>query len=87
MTLEQRVEALEKGLSDMKAQQKANEEFGELVRKLTEDAIKNANRPGGALYAAQKQAASEYNGRIRLGINNAEVCDQDGVTVLVLGRP
>lgn len=59
MTLEQRVEALEKELAGMKAQQKADEEVGELMRKLTEEAIKESNRPGGVLYAAQKRAASE----------------------------
>lgn len=58
MTLEQRVEALEKELANMKAQQKSNEEVGELMRKVTEDAIKKANRPGSILHAAQTRAAS-----------------------------
>lgn len=57
MTLEQRVESLEKELASIKAQQKANEEFGELVRKLGAEMIKSAIRPGGVIYAAQKQTA------------------------------
>lgn len=57
MTLEQRVEALEKELAGMKAQQRADEEVGELMRKLTEEAIKNAQRPGGIQHAAQNQTA------------------------------
>jgi len=62
MTLEQRVEALEKELAGMKAQQKSSEEVGELMRKLTEEAIKNAQRPGGVLHAAQKRAAQSEGG-------------------------
>ncbi|EEW1994423.1 hypothetical protein D9G75_04695 [Escherichia coli] len=57
MTLEQRVESLEKELASIKAQQKANEEFGELVRNLGAEMIKSAIRPGGVIYAAQKQTA------------------------------
>ncbi|HBC9089345.1 TPA: hypothetical protein KE767_004356 [Citrobacter koseri] len=57
MTLEQRVESLEKELASIKTQQKANEEFSELVRNLSGEMIKRAIRPGGVIYAAQKQAA------------------------------
>lgn len=44
MTLEQRVEALEKELADIKAQQKTGEEVGELMRHFTGGRIKNAQR-------------------------------------------
>lgn len=57
MTLEQRVEALEKELADMKAQKKTGEEVGDLVRKVAVETIKNAQRPGGFLYAAKHSAA------------------------------
>ncbi|WP_187394444.1 hypothetical protein [Citrobacter freundii complex sp. CFNIH2] len=72
MTLGQRVESLEKELASIKTEQKANEEFSELVRNLSGEMIKRAIRPGGVIYAAQKQAAgknvsAEYN--LKLTIN------------------
>ncbi len=73
MTLEQRVEALEMAIANMAAQQSNAEEITEIARKVTAEVIGNAQRPGGVLNAAQKQAA--------LRINQA-----DGITAVRLGK-
>lgn len=57
MTLEQRVEALEMAIANMAVQQSNAEEIAEIVRKVAAEALANAQRPGGVLNAAQKQAA------------------------------
>lgn len=57
MTLEQRVEALEMAIANMAVQQSNAEEIAGIVRKVTTEVIANAQRPGGVLNAAQKQAA------------------------------
>ncbi|ECQ7527186.1 hypothetical protein [Salmonella enterica] len=59
MTLEQRVEALEMAVASMAAQQSNTEEITDIVRKVTAGVIANALRPGGAINAAQKQAAEK----------------------------
>ena len=59
MTLEQRVEALEMTIANMTVQQSSAEDISEIARKVTTEVIANAQRPGGVLNAAQKQAAEK----------------------------
>lgn len=73
MTLEQRVEALEMAFANMAAQQSNAEEITEILRKVTAEVIANARRPGGAINAAQKQAA-------------IEIKKDEGTTAVRLGR-
>ncbi|MDM2753112.1 MULTISPECIES: hypothetical protein [Citrobacter] len=73
MSLEQRVEALEMAVASMAAQQSNTEEITDIVRKVTAGVIASALRPGGAINAAQKQAA-------------VEIKKADGVTAVRLGR-
>lgn len=49
MTLEQRLEAVEKALADLTLQQKTTAEISSLMREVATSTIKNAQRPGGAL--------------------------------------
>lgn len=65
MTLEQRVDALEMVIANMSAQQGNVEDITEIARKIATEAIANAQRPGGVLYATQGQAAY----KLALGIN------------------
>ncbi|EBF2685474.1 hypothetical protein OIL53_22955 [Salmonella enterica subsp. enterica serovar Senftenberg] len=60
MSLEKRVEALEMAVASMAAQQSNTEEITDIVRKVTAGVIANALRPGGAINAAQKQAAKSH---------------------------
>lgn len=59
-TLCMRLAAVEAELAEMKKQQKTVEELSNLMRKVATETIKNAQRPGGILNAAQKQAAIEF---------------------------
>lgn len=50
MNVEQKLAALEAELAEIKSQQTAPEELAKLVRELTIETIKSAQRPGGALH-------------------------------------
>ncbi|CAH2872383.1 hypothetical protein S406_23100 [Salmonella enterica] len=76
MTLEQRVESLEKELASIKTQQKANEEFSELVRNLSGEMIKSAIRPGGVIYAAQNRTADHFIQEVNDKIVSSELFSQ-----------
>jgi hypothetical protein len=76
MTLEQRVEALEKAFASMAMPKTTTEEFSKLMQKVATDVIKNAQRPGGILHksgviekAAIDSAASRATYHLKAGIN------------------
>ncbi|EJX4456788.1 hypothetical protein ACGG2D_001863 [Salmonella enterica] len=73
MTLEQRVAALELAIANMAVQQRNADELREMVQDAASELIKNACRTGGAIKAAQQQAA-------------VEIKKADGVTAVRLGR-
>ncbi|EBA0935245.1 hypothetical protein FHA44_23270 [Salmonella enterica] len=59
MTLEQRVAALELAIANMAVQQRNADELREMAQDAASELIKNACRTGGAINAAQKQAAEK----------------------------
>ncbi|KGA99859.1 hypothetical protein DR73_2205 [Enterobacteriaceae bacterium ATCC 29904] len=73
MTLEQRVAALELAIANMAVQQRNANELREMVQNAASELIKNACRTGGAINAAQKQAA-------------IEIKKTEGTTAVRLGR-
>lgn len=50
MTLEQRIEALEKKVASLTLPSAKSEELAKMMRDVTTEAIKNSQRPGGALF-------------------------------------
>jgi hypothetical protein len=59
MTLEQRVEVLEKAVANMKLSNAQSEELSKIMGKVAKDAIKSAKRPGGLLHKKDEKAAIE----------------------------
>lgn len=49
MTLEQRIEALEKAVANMNTQQEAQQNTSKLMQKVALETIKGQKRPGGSL--------------------------------------
>jgi hypothetical protein len=70
MTLEQRVEALEKAVAKLTLPSETAEELAKVMRDVAKETIKNARRPGGVLHKLDEKAAhanAAYN--VSLGIN------------------
>lgn len=57
MTLEQRIEALEKKVASFTLHREATEDLAEVMRKVALETIKNACRPGGLLCKKDEKAA------------------------------
>ncbi|WP_426608354.1 hypothetical protein [Pantoea anthophila] len=58
MTLEQRIEALEKAVANLTLPNSKTEELAKMMRDTASEAIKNAQRPGGLLNKAENQEAA-----------------------------
>jgi hypothetical protein len=75
MTLEQRVEALEKIVANLTMPSGKAEELAKMMRDVAAETIRNARRPGGALHKLDHEKgnilASDYT--VKIGIN----CDAD----------
>ena len=65
MTLEQRVETLEKAVAKLTLPSATAKELAKVMRDVAAETIKNARRPGGALHKldekATKQEAASFN--------------------------
>jgi len=71
MTLEQRVEALEKIVANLKMPSGKAEELAKMMRDTAAEVIKNAQRPGGVMHQRGDKAASEMTAKydIHVGVN------------------
>lgn len=59
MTLEERVEALEKAVSNLTQPTSKTKELAKMMRDVAAETIKNARRPGGLLHKKDEKAAIE----------------------------
>lgn len=59
MTLEQRIEALEKAVASLTLPSAKSEELAKMMQDTVSEVIRNSLRPGGEVYAALKQAAGK----------------------------
>lgn len=58
MTLEQRIEALEKAVASLTQLTAESEELAKMMRDVASEVIKNAQRPGGMLNKTENQEAA-----------------------------
>ena len=58
MTLEQRVEALEKAVAKLTLPSATAEELAKVMRDVAKEAIKDARRPGGTLHKQDQETAT-----------------------------
>lgn len=71
MTLEQRIEELEKKVASLTLPSATAEELAKMMRDVVAETIKNARRPGGALYKLDQEAAKAMTAtyEVRVGVN------------------
>lgn len=81
MTLEQRVDALEKAVAKLTLPSTTAEELAKVIRDVAKETIKNARRPGGMMHHSDEKAVKEKTaGNIQLSEKDILVKLESGIT-------
>lgn len=81
MTLEQRIEALEKKVANLTLPNGKAEELAKMMRDVAAETIKNARRPGGIMHHSDEKAVKkETAGSIQLTEKDILVKLESGIT-------